>query len=59
VVTRIEPRSTNHPFGLIPVFGIGNEQESRKTESAMKHDQSNQKNLHMDVRERAIGKSWT
>jgi hypothetical protein len=26
----IEPRSTNHPFGLIPVFGIGSDQERRK-----------------------------
>jgi len=46
----IEPRSTNHPFGLIPVFGIGNDKKSRK--KAKK--QSDRKNLHMDARERAV-----
>ncbi len=44
---RIEPRSTNHPSGLIPVLGIG---------SVRDHEQNTGQiitNLHMDVRERA------
>ena len=35
---RIEPRSTNHPFGLIPVFGIGRDQERRKKQMSVKSE---------------------
>jgi hypothetical protein len=38
---------------LIPVFGIGSDQERRKKKRMIKTNQSDQKNLHMDARERA------
>jgi hypothetical protein len=52
---RIEPRSTNHPFGLIPVFGIGTFEKPPTVEAS--HSQENRKYLHVDARERAM--KWT
>ena len=48
----VEPSTTNHPFGLIPVFGIGTNKSAVRNKC-----QPDQKYLHVDARERASGRS--
>ena len=49
----VEPRSTNHPFGLIPVLGIGNVKTTGRKCFGCNRQTKPYDVLHMDASERA------
>ena len=49
----VEPSTTNHPFGLIPVFWNQNDKRRANNGKSGPRQPIESENLHVDVRERA------